>query len=220
MDLVELFIAGLASYGIAGLLALAFAERFIPVIPSSAMLASIGAAAADGVWEPWQAVIATVAGGSLGCAVGFAVVGFVGAKQAERLLHAMGASPKSLRRRLRGAAGNRSVLAFSLQLMPTARILAPMMAVFPSSTNSYFHLASFIGIAIWNSVFIGLGYVASAASQSTDLADFVILLLVSLVLVQLMVVYALRRWRKGGKRGHHPVRLTSSLRHRSDLRGN
>lgn len=219
MDLVELFIASLASLGVAGLLALAFAERFIPVIPSSAMLASIGAAAADGVWEPWQAVIATVAGGSLGCAVGFAVVRFVGAKQAERFLQAVGASPKSLKRRLGRAIGNRSALAFSLQLMPTARILAPMMAALPSSRTSYFHLASFFGIVIWNTVFISLGYVASAATQATNLTGLVLLLLTSVVLVQLMVVFLLRRWRMGGKRGHQPARSIVSPRHRSRVRG-
>lgn len=195
MDQLELLIAGLASFGVAGLVAIAFAERFIPFIPSGVMLTALGAAAAEGVWEPWQVVLATVGGGFFGCAAGFMTLRFAGAPPVLRLLRITGTSSEGVQGRLHAATGHRTSLVFALQLIPTARILAPLLAVLPRTSVTHFLLASLLGITTWNTVFISLGYVASGAVQAVDLTGVALALPISLVLLQFPVVRLVRRLR-------------------------
>ncbi len=193
MDPFESFIIGLAAYGVVGLVAIAFAERFIPLIPSGAMLATIGAAAADGHWQPGVAVVATALGGSFGYVVCFLAIRAFGATRARRHLLSISRPQGRIEGWIASAETNRISLAFSLQLVPTARILAPAMAVLPGGRHTSLHLATMVGIAIWNALFIGVGYVAALTTEATNITGTVLSALLCLILVQLGVACLLRK---------------------------
>lgn len=195
MDIVDIIIAGFVGYGIAGLVAVAFVERFIPVIPSSAMLVTIGAAAADGHWLAWEAVLATAVGGSLGWILSFLMVQRFGVARSTPLLLALGASPQRIEGWLEAAAKNRMGIALLLQLLPTARILAPLIAVVPGKRRRDVHMASFVGIATWNAVFIGAGYVTASAAQTSNVTGVVLGLMLCATTLHAAIVYAKRRIR-------------------------
>ncbi len=89
-----------------------------------------------------------------GCAAGFMTLRFAGAPPVLRLLRITGTSPEGVQGRLHAATGPRTSLVFALQLIPTARILAPLLAVLPRTRVTHFLLASFLGITTWNTVFI------------------------------------------------------------------
>ena len=152
----------LAPAGVLGVFVLAFIERVIPVIPSSALFTGIGMAAASG--EAWCLPVAAL----------FAVLGsFVGAFGSFRLggwvthggLGAWG-TEQFRRRNRRGALLRQmrregATLPFTAQLIPTARILAPFLGGALGLKSRSFLWATFAGLAVWNLTFIAIGYTAA-----------------------------------------------------------
>jgi membrane protein DedA with SNARE-associated domain len=194
MDPLNALITSLAAYGACGLLAIAFAERFLPIIPSTALLTTIGAAAADGVWQPWVALGATVLGSSIGLTLGFFLARSVAALGARRLLLTNNMAQGRMAGLLQAATRNRMGVALLLQLLPTARLLAPVFALSPTARHTDFYLASFVGIAIWNAAFIGAGYFAALTTHSANLTCMVISASVGIAIAQSMVAYLYSRW--------------------------
>jgi membrane protein DedA with SNARE-associated domain len=203
MDPVEPFVAALAAYGVVGLVAIAFAERFIPLIPSSAVLATIGAAAAQGLWQPWVAVAATALGGTFGCIIGFLAVRAFGVAHAKRLLRSAIGARGGLAGWIDSASENSVGLAFSVQLLPMTRTLAPALAILPGRRQLSLHLASFVGITIWNTMFIGAGYVASLTTETENTTSVVLWVFLSLIVVQATTACLLRRLQSYGRISTH-----------------
>lgn len=63
---------------------------------------------------------------------------------------------------------NQNVWAFSLQLVPPVRLFAPALAALLVENSRGFLTASAAGIALWNGIFIGIGYYASHAIQPAN----------------------------------------------------
>lgn len=192
VDPVAAFIAAIAGYGVLGLLALGLAERFIPVLPSYGMLAAIGAASADGVWPLWLAIVMTTFGGILGLALGLRLLDRLGQERARAMISAI-ARPIGLRDQLaqgwaaRARASTASV-AFTLQLVPTVRFLAPLLAILAGMGRRRFLVASTFGAALWNGTFIGVGYVSASFVQMDNATQLAATILAALLALQFGVL--------------------------------
>lgn len=177
-DPVGTVMAWISAFGILGLFAVAVTERFVPVIPSYGLLLAVGIAAADGVWSPPGAFLATTTGSMLGCAVCFYAFRVLGETRSRRLVYRagrlFGLSTERIERWIASFRRNQTMLAFSLQILPTVRLFAPAFAALLGARSRSFMAASAAGIAVWNGLFIGAGY---AASRSIEMENTTILAL-------------------------------------------
>lgn len=147
-----------------GVFLLALGERLFPLVPSAGLFTAIAAASAEGLWCLPDAATASVLGSS---------AGVVGTYHLGILVRQRLSGPRLrgiLRRRdrwgrmLRSARRSAAALPFTSQLMPTARILAPLFAGAVPHDRTRFLLATGAGLAAWNIAFIGLGYGLVSAS--------------------------------------------------------
>lgn len=172
MDPVASLIGWIAVYGAWGLVAVGLAERFVPLLPSYALLLAVGAAAAEGVWLPSEAMLATTLGSVLGCAACFLAIVSLGAPRATRLVEGagrfFGMPAERVEHRVASLRRNGVALAFALQLVPTARLLSPGLAALLGAKSASFLVASTAGIAVWNGLFIGAGYLASHSVRDAN----------------------------------------------------
>src|SRR5215831_9226017 len=67
MDPLRNLIPWIAASGILGLLGVAFIERLVPILPSTALLVGLGVAIAEGHWSLHMALWSSTAGSLLGC---------------------------------------------------------------------------------------------------------------------------------------------------------
>ena len=171
-DPVGAVMAWISTYGLLGLFAVALAERFVPVMPSYGLLLAVGIVAADGTWSLPNAFFTTTAGSMFGCAVCFYVVGALGEARSRRLLNRagrlFGMSADRIERWIVSFRRNQTVLAFSFQLLPTVRLFAPAFAALLRGSSRAFLTASTAGIAVWNGLFIGIGYYASHSIEAAN----------------------------------------------------
>jgi membrane protein DedA with SNARE-associated domain len=154
-----------AAYGLLGLCLMGLAERLLPVLPSYGLLLSVGMGAAEGVWSLPAAFLAITAGGALGCALCFFAVRALGDARSSRLINGagriFGISNVRMERWKASFRRNQSGLAFGLQLVPTLRLFAPAFAAVLGGSTRRFLLASTMGVAVWNGLFILAGFAAS-----------------------------------------------------------
>lgn len=180
-DPVGAVMAWISGYGLVGLFAVALAERFVPVIPSYGLLLAIGISAADGAWSPPAAILATGAGSVFGCAALFYIVRGMGDALSMRLLNRVGrlfgVSADHIEGGITSFRRNETALAFSLQLVPTVRLFVPAFAALLRGSPRSFLTASSAGIAVWNGLFIGIGFYAS---HSIEMANTTVLALAAL----------------------------------------
>ena len=191
--------AWIGAYGLVGLFAVALAERFVPVIPSYGLLLAVGIGAADGTWSLPAAFLSTAAGGVSGCAVYFYALGRLGETRSTRLLNGAGRLfGMSVDRIERGTASfrrNQTALAFALQLVPTVRLFAPAFAALLHGNARSFLAASAAGIAVWNGLFIGIGYFASHALDTANTTVLALAALGCLLIVEAALFWIARRVR-------------------------
>jgi membrane protein DedA with SNARE-associated domain len=188
MDPLGELVGSIALYGTLGLFAVGLAERFLPVLPSYGLLLAVGAAAAENRWMPGMAALATASGSVLGCAVWFYAVRLLGDRRAGQFVHRagwlFGMRAESVEQRLHSIRRNSSALAFALQLIPTTRFLAPALAALVQMRPRSFLLASAAGIAVWNSLFIAIGYGAALTKSGINATILGMAALSALLLVQ------------------------------------
>ncbi len=201
MDPVGAVIAVLAMGGIAGLMALGLAERLLPIIPSYGMLTAIGAASAEGAWPLWLEVAATTLGGLAGLALGIGLLRYLGHARAQALFAAV-SRPLGLREDRADAWATRlrastATIAFTFQLIPTVRFVAPLLAVLVGMGTRRFLLASAFGVTLWNAAFIGIGYAASSLVAIENTTSLALAVVTCLLLIQLAVFGVLCRLRRG-----------------------
>lgn len=193
-DPVGSIMAWISTYGLWGLCLIAVAERFVPVIPSYGLLVAVGIAATEGAWTLSFAYLTSAAGSLLGCAVGFCTAWLLGADRSRLLINGagrlFGLSPKRMDGWIRSFHKNQVLLAFSLQLVPTVRLFAPAFAGLLRVNSRRFLMASATGIALWNGVFIGAGFLASRSvdtDNTTLVALGVLIVLLALEVVALWI---------------------------------
>ena len=165
----------IAPLGLAGIFVVTLLERLIPLLPSQGIFAAIGVAAANGLWCLPTAMLASVIGGSAGVLATYRVGVSVAARGAasgriQRVLHRRDATGRYLRKIRRSSI----TLPFTAQLIPGARLLAPLVAGTMVHDRRKLALSVLAGLAVWNMAFMSLGFLMVRVTGSSN-ATFVTL---------------------------------------------
>ena len=202
-DPLATLLSGTAACGVVGLLMVTFMERLVPVLPSYGLLAAIGIAAAQGAWSLPVALMASTIGGFAACLAFYVLAGALGEARSESVVRwtgrLAGLSPARLYGVTRYFEAHQTALAFGSQLVPTVRLVAPAIAGLLRAEASSFVVASACGIALWNALFIGVGYGAAVMAATTNaslLALFVLAILLAGEAIAIMAWYGIRRRRR------------------------
>jgi membrane protein DedA with SNARE-associated domain len=204
LDPLASLVSQTAACGVGGLLTVALLERLVPVLPSYGLLVAIGIAAAEGAWSVPTALTASTAGGFVGCLAFYLLASAVGEGRSAGVVRwtgrLAGFSPSRLDSITRYFQRHQRALAFGSQLVPTVRLVAPAIAGLLRVEAKTFAAASACGIALWNGVFIGIGYGAAAVAATTNislLAFWVFVVLLTGESMALAVWYSISRRRSG-----------------------
>jgi membrane protein DedA with SNARE-associated domain len=149
----------IAPLGLAGIFVVTLVERMVPLLPSQGIFAAIGVAAADGLWCLPTAIAASIVGGGTGAFVAYSFGVSVAARGAgggrlQRILHRRDRLGRYLRKTRRSS----TALPFLAQLLPGARLLAPMVAGTMLHDRRRLAISVLAGLAVWNITFMSLGY--------------------------------------------------------------
>lgn len=165
MDPVGTLIPWLAAYGVAALAAATFIERLVPIVPSYAVLVVIGITAAEGHFSLAVALVLSTGGSVLGAAALYALGAALGETRSRALLGRLG--------RWMGMPTSRTDwwldqfrssahwLVLCAQLVPTVRLITPGISGLLRTRFWAFAGATTIGVALWNGLFIAVGYIAT-----------------------------------------------------------
>jgi len=163
MDPLGTLIPWIAATGILGLLGVALLERLVPILPSTALLVGLGVAVAEGHWPLHMALWSSTAGSLLGC---LALYGLgLALKRTARFL---GVSQAQLGRLIVSFRRHERALAFGSQLIPSVRLIAPVIAGLLRSQPRNFLVATIFGVTLWNSLLIGVGYAGALMDESAN----------------------------------------------------
>jgi membrane protein YqaA with SNARE-associated domain len=182
MDPLGSLIDWIAIYGMVGLFAIGIAERFIPVVPSYGVLVAIGVAAASDTWSVPIAIAMTTVGSFMGGLALYLLARALGQTRSTWLLHSIGRLLGLPRLRIEKTLSSfrmrAPTLIFISQIIPTVRLIAPLVA----------------------SLFIVVGYGAVLAApeiNTSALALKVLLILIATEAIVAMVcrLIACRAWR-------------------------
>ncbi|GGF84576.1 hypothetical protein GCM10007301_50710 [Azorhizobium oxalatiphilum] len=210
-DPVGAVMAWIGAYGLVGLFAVALAERFVPVIPSYGLLLAVGIGAADGDWPLPAAFLSTAAGSMFGCAACFYAVRRLGDARSTRLLNRagrlFGMSVDRVERGIASVHRSQIALAFALQLVPTVRLVAPAFAALSRGNSRSVLTASAAGIAVWNGLFIGIGFYASHSIESANSTVLALTALGCLLIAEVFVFWIVRRVGAHRKAGTVPCKI-------------
>ncbi|RAH96107.1 membrane-associated protein [Acuticoccus sediminis] len=190
-----------SGHGLAGVFALALAERIVPIIPSYGLLLALGIMAADGAFGLPAAVTAATLGSVTGCAAVFCGVGRLGEARSTRLVmrcgRSCGLSAERIDRGIEAVRRRQTILAFALQLVPTVRLFAPAFAALVGARPRGVLAASALGIAVWNAMFIAIGFGAARWGEPTNMTTLTLAALGALLAVEGGLFWTLRKIRTG-----------------------
>jgi membrane protein DedA with SNARE-associated domain len=214
-DPIDAVMVWISAHGLIGLFAIALAERFIPILPSYAFLLTVGIAASEGAWSLSTALLVTTIGSVAGCSACFYAARLVNSETCMRFIKSaarlFGMSPHRIDGWMMSLRSNQTVLAFSLQIIPTVRLFAPAFAAIFRVEPRKFLAASAAGIAVWNGVFIGVGYMASRSAEAVNTTVLALAALFSILLVEAALFWISRRWRARQRRIPASARFDDAL---------
>ncbi|MBL6081703.1 VTT domain-containing protein [Belnapia sp. T18] len=204
MDPLGSLIEWAAPVGLPGLFAIGAMERIVPVLPSYGLLVAIGIGAADNLWPAPLAILAVTSGSTAAYCACYAVVTALGEARSRPLLHwsarLLGFPPDHHAHWVEACRQHLAPIAFGSQLVPTVRLLTPVIAGVLRAKPRTFLLASAAGIAVWNTLFIGLGFLAAQATSEVNASTLALELLAGLIAVEALAVLAWRRLRNAASR--------------------
>ena len=149
-------------WGVVLLGALMFAERFVIILPSYAVLALGGAAAASGLMDPWAAITAAMLGSMLAAWLWHWIGLSIGGPRCRDFVcrHGkwMGLNPKRYDELCAALDRHARWTLLLAQIIPTVRILATLPAGVAKIRWMRILLPVFIGSAAWNAFFFVDGY--------------------------------------------------------------
>lgn len=149
------------SCGLPGMLLIALAEKFTPVIPSYVILALLGMTISSGP-ELAAAVLATAAGSLAGSLVWYGIGRTLGGRRVESAVARFGRYlffTTGTYQRLAGAyRRNHFWVTLIGQTVPVARIYMALPAGVFAIRPRIFAVAAGLGIVMWNAPFLVLGY--------------------------------------------------------------
>jgi membrane protein DedA with SNARE-associated domain len=200
MDPLGSLIEAATPYGHGGLFALALLERAVPVIPSYGLFVAIGIGVSDGRWSMPGAVAASIGGSAAGCLVFYLAGRCLGETRALSLLrrsaNLFGLSAARVDRLVAGFRRHQAGLSFGAQLVPTVRLMAPAVAGLLGAQPAAFLLASLGGLALWNGLFVAVGFAAAQLDAGGNASVLAITLLLALVTAEGVALLAWRRLRR------------------------
>jgi phospholipid N-methyltransferase/membrane protein DedA with SNARE-associated domain len=206
MDPLGTLIPWIAACGALTLAGATFFERLIPILPSYVLLVTIGIAAADGHWSVGMAFALSLLGSILGCLPFYAVGLAVGETRSrtilERSARLVGVSPVRFGLWIDRFRAREHAIALGAQLVPTVRLIAPGISGMLRVRFWRFLAATALGAALWNALFISVGYAAALAANQTNASIIAVKALAGLLLAESLLVIA---WRALGQRGPAPV---------------
>jgi len=172
MDPLGNLIPWIAATGILGLIGVTLLERLVPILPSTALLIAMGVAVAEGQWSLPMAFWSSTAGSLLGCLSFYALGLALGEARSfavlKRCARFLGVSQAQLGRLIISFRHHERTLAFGAQLIPSVRLIAPGIAGLLRAQPTAFLVATTFGVALWNSVLIGVGYGAALIDDSAN----------------------------------------------------
>ena len=191
--------ACLLACGLAGVAALSFMEKFVPVLPSHTLFPLFGLATVDDTGDLARTALASTVGSVAGAVCWYTFGRLVGGARCERLVHRYGKYlllPPDRYRRLAAAYARHHfwVTAVS-QTLPTARIY---LAV-PAGVIGLAFLPFLLSTLAWNGPLIALGYLLRGTGWSlaaTGLAFTAIMVAIEAAVV--VIVARASRQRPGG----------------------
>jgi len=153
---------GLLTYGLVGVAALSFLEKFIPVMPSYVLLALFGLLVVGEPGDLFGVITASTAGSVGGAATWYVLGRMIGGRRSEWLFERYGKFlflPRGLYGRLAAAyARNPFWVTFVGQTVPTVRIYLAVPAGVIGLAFVPFLLATALGALAWNGPLVTLGY--------------------------------------------------------------
>lgn len=197
MDPLSSLIEWIAIYGIFGLLALGIFERFVPVLPSYGVLVALGIAADEGAWSFPVALGGSVFGSMLGCMLWYWFTLSLSEERIHRLLiwigKMTGISAARIDRTIMLFRVHQRGLSFGMQLVPSIRLISPVIAGLFRADAKAFALATLLGVLCWNGLFIGVGYIASTIAPDTNASALALQVVVVLLVTELLLAL-IWRW--------------------------
>jgi len=189
MDPLSSLIEWISLYGLFGLLALGVFERFVPIVPSYGVLVAIGIAADERVWSLYTAVFGSVAGSLFGSLALYWLTLHLSEERVHRMLlwvgRMTGISAPRIDRSIVLFREHQRSLSFGMQLVPSIRLISPLIAgMFRADANA-FAIATLLGILSWNGLFIAVGYIASNLSVQANASTLALQVVVVLLAVEL-----------------------------------
>ncbi|WP_026158281.1 DedA family protein [Rhizobium leguminosarum] len=202
MDPLGSLIDWIATYGMFGLFAIGLAERFIPALPSYGVLVAIGIAAVEDAWPVPVAIIVTSSGSFCGAVALYLLVRALGQNRSIRLLYRigrlLGLSSARIDKTLASFSARERTLIFISQLIPTVRLVAPVVAGLIHADFRRFAGGTLLGITLWNGSFIAAGYFAVMLAPGMTASILAIKMLVLLVVTEALLALT---WRVGVRYG-------------------
>ena len=197
LDPLSTLIEWIAEYGLYGLLALGIFERFVPVLPSYGVLVAIGIAADEGAWSLPSAISGSVFGSLVGALILYRIVLSLREERIHRLLawigRMTGISAPRIDRSVMMFRKHQRGLSFGMQLVPSIRLISPVIAGLFRANGKAFALATMLGILCWNGLFIVVGYAASTIAPDANASALAIQVLIILLIVELLLAL-IWRW--------------------------
>lgn len=200
-----------ASFGLLGMLGIALAEKFTPVVPSYVILVLLGMMMSSGPALA-AAVLATGVGSLGGTMIWYAIGRALGGSRVEGAVARFGKyvffSPDTYRR-LAGAY-RRSHFWVTLigQTVPVARIYLALPAGVFHVQSGLFAVAAGLGIVLWNTSFLALGYLLRGSGYDPLHVGF--WMPVGLLIAELSLVLLVRRRGNGAPLHRHERSISSS----------
>jgi membrane protein DedA with SNARE-associated domain len=201
-DPLSALVSSVTAWGHAGLFGIALIERLVPILPSYGLLAAIGIAAAAGAWSFPAAFVLSTVGGIIGCLSFYGVATALGEARSDAMVkwsgRFAGLSAATMARLTADFRRHQGALAFGAQLVPTVRLVAPAVAGLLCAKAKPFAVASACGIALWNAIFIAVGYAAALTAGTTNVSALALVLLAVLVTGEAAAFVLWRRRRVSG----------------------
>lgn len=199
-------IVAMLGFGIAGIICLAVAEKFVPVIPSYILLMFLGMAAGDGPGLAAMVIAATV-GSTIGSVCWYGLGRTLGSHRVETLVADYGRFvllPLPLYQRLVERYRRNQFWATLVgHTIPTVRVYLGLPAGVFRLELRQFVLAALLGSLVWNVPFLSLGFVLQGSGRD----PLSLGLLVAIVLVggEFIILWGVRQARRMGRTRLEPI---------------
>ncbi|MEW6641600.1 MAG: DedA family protein [Pseudomonadota bacterium] len=192
MDPASLFSTWLG-FGLAGIGALAFAEKFVPIVPSYVLLMLLGMTAVDGT-ALVLLIVVTVAGSTGGALAWYGFGRVVGGARVTRLVARFGKyvflRPDLYVRLSDAYRNNHFWVTLFGQTVPVARVYLALPAGVLRLEPLAFIAATTLGALIWNMPFLSLGYMLRNSGH--DVAAIGFWTAIALIAAETLIVVVVR----------------------------